>query len=171
MTALQIAKKVRAACELHAKNALEEANGEIELDIGEDLWGMCGIASVLLAQCFKHYNIDKDCAVIYGSWNRWNHCWVESKDKFWDLTFSQFNSKKPMRIIYSDEDDLYQVVHRFIDLKSHAFETFFKEWPNSQIPFDPNLSSVKQYFPNMLKMSPERVDRVIRSGTIGTHRR
>lgn len=169
MTALQIAKKVRVACKLHASNALKEAEkNDLELDIDTDLWGMCGIASVLFAQCLKHYNVDKDCAVIFGSWNGWNHCWVESKDKYWDLTFSQFNSRKPMRIIYNDEDDLYQVVHRFIDLKSKSFETFFKEWPDSQIPFDPNLNAVKQYFPNMLKMSPAKVDRAIRCGTIGS---
>ena len=60
-----------------------------------DLCGLCGIASHALAKAFRIHGYSATLvAGMYRTQSKGSHSWVESKDKIWDVTATQFKRGK-----------------------------------------------------------------------------
>ena len=93
-----IAKKVRKAMEHYSRDL-----GDDYFISPKDLGGGCGIASVALAKLLIDHGIKAEVVVSN------QHCWVETKKTFIDVTATQFGHKekvlrrKPRDATYIEE--------------------------------------------------------------------
>ena len=78
----EICRRVRKGAEGYAKAA----------GYTSDLMCVCAIASHALAKAFRLHGYE--ATLVVGEYNDSTHCWVESSDKIWDVTATQFGRPK-----------------------------------------------------------------------------
>jgi hypothetical protein len=98
-----IATKVRKQCEIFAYS--NNARG-YDFYKSNDLACMCAVASYTLALRLRKNGIP--CKVIYGKFDRDEHCWVETKKYIVDITASQFGMAD-VYIISKTEDEWTEI--------------------------------------------------------------
>lgn len=91
----EIANQVRRKCEIYA-----DQTG----NWGEDLCGMCAIASAALKEALSRAGFDSK--IIHGYNGCLGHCWVEIGDTIYDITATQFGGDAVT--IVSTDDEFYQ---------------------------------------------------------------
>lgn len=126
MNKKEIALKIRQSLEKDIEN-----EDSIFYDFGEDLRGLCAICSFALTKVFQMYN--EEAEVYKGQFEgRDDHCWVETKQRVWDITASQFHGiHQPVLVVG-------KYTKRYAELYKYGFvvETFnpFKTWYEEQKP-------------------------------------
>lgn len=92
--ALRAAKKARALTEKALKLAIQGKGPLADKDFTptdqmvKDLGGYCGWASYIL------YRLLPKSKLVYGSMDDQGHAWIQYKDWYIDITYTQFQSKQ-----------------------------------------------------------------------------
>lgn len=135
----EIANFVRHQCESWA----------VQNGFWKELDCMCAIASHALAYLFRKYQFD--AILVEGEFAvdpdmKWGdgHCWVESDEKIWDITASQFDVKLP-HILQTSIDD-----PRYRKEICHFLASQLSGWPIEQ---KPSLRKTKQILTEKRKMT------------------
>ena len=90
-----------------------------------NLKGACGLASITLFDKLKSkYNLN----VIFGSYKKEPHCWLEYNNLIIDLTATQFNIKKEVYI--AKYNHKYKAIAKVTSVK------FFKLWNSFANPLN-----------------------------------
>lgn len=104
------------------------------VNLGDNLCGMCAIASSALFQSFlindQLFNSKFKPELVFARGSAWSHCWVESGGKIYDPTFKQFSPYiKSIHIgDYTDKHKGYTKLSKIRNMGD------FFTWDEPQVP-------------------------------------
>lgn len=116
-----IAKRVRERIE-----KLIESDESVFKLFGDDLCGLCAVASFALKKEFEKHGFESK--VLCGNYNGdGDHCWVEDEKYIWDLTITQF--RVPEKVFRTSKKNPKYSKHKVMTSGRN-----FNSWPQEQRP-------------------------------------
>ena len=103
----------------------------------EDLECFCGVVSFALHLKFKQQGIKS--RVMFGKYDGYAHCWVESGGYLYDLTATQFNDNLPEVYVFRLKE---KKKHKYEDTKIFKSIKDFRGWPRGQKPYPAKLKAI-----------------------------
>ena len=117
----------------------------VKLSEDESLRRWCGICSTALAKLFIKHGYDATLCYGYCVDSFYQHCWIESSGKIYDITLTQFDKiidKNKLRNIPEifiddiDYENIYFLKEQYNPEDDEQLEQLFEQWPDNQKPFD-----------------------------------